>query len=221
MAGGPEAVMKSRISSGVWAASLFLIGLSAAGCGDDASEEHASGGAGGETATAAAGGTGGTAGTAGADVGGAPGWSSECADVVEQNASCNKSSSDDAAREECVGMEVCIGPVYDADAVHALMQCLATLPCDSPDDDCIEELVSLPGNEAQAAFVQACQAKATECPELAGDLCGMGVWFSDSLNQAIEACFDQPCSTAVPCAFMELADTSAEAGCGGELPLGG
>ena len=207
--------MKSRISSGPRAASLFLIALSAAGCGDDTSDEDTSGGAGGGTASSAAGGTG------GADVGGAPGWSAECAAVVDQNASCDKSSSDDAAREECIGMEVCIGPVYDADAVHALMQCLATLPCNSPDDDCIAELVSVPGNEAQLAFVEACHAKATECPDLAGDLCGMGVWFSDSLDQAITACFDQPCSTALRCAFMELVNTSAEAGCNGELPLGG
>ena len=85
--------MKSRIWPGARAVSLFFIALSAAGCGDDASDEDASGGAGGGTASAAAGGT------AGAGVGGAPGWSSECAAVVDQNALCDKSSSDDAPPE--------------------------------------------------------------------------------------------------------------------------
>ena len=209
--------MKSRILSFAGTFSLLLAAALPASCGDD-QEQHettATGTGGAATVGAAAGGNGGDG------TGAAPSWAAECEAVVDQNAQCGKSSDDQAALDECIGMEACNGPVYDPEAVHAIMACLATLPCSDPDDDCLAEVVSLPGNETQTAFVEDCKAKATECPDLAGDFCGMAVFFSDALVAAVEPCFDQPCSTAVSCALDELVDASSAAGCGGELPFGG
>jgi hypothetical protein len=99
------------------------------------------------------------------------------------------------------------------------MSCLATLPCEQPDDDCISALESQISPVTLDLFA-ACSDKAAACPGFAGCL-ETTFLVSDALAEKLQACLAQDCDAASTCMSGEYLAALTDAGCSGELPFGG
>jgi len=166
----------------------------------------------GQGGASAAGGQGGTG-------GGSSDWPQRCQNVVDHNRTCGKSSSDQAAVDQCVAADACVPSVWSGSVVDSIMSCLATLPCSDPDDDCIAKTQSLM-TPTKLALLAGCQDKAAACPGFQGCLETLFL-VSDSLAQTLQACLSQACDAANSCMTNEYVSAVTAAGCNSELPFGG
>jgi hypothetical protein len=201
---------------------LAVLVITDVGCGDDASArvtDHRDGAvadaAGGAAGGSGSGGSGGQAGTGGAS----NAWRERCQAVVDHNAACGKSSADIAAVDDCMLTAACVPAVWSADVVDTTMTCLASLACQSPDDDCIAMTAS-DQTPAKLALFTACEDKAALCPMFDGCL-ETTFLVSDTLASSLAACLDEPCDAASTCLLNEYTAAITAAGCTGELPFGG
>ncbi len=99
------------------------------------------------------------------------------------------------------------------------MSCLADLPCDQPDDDCIAA-TEADQTPTKLALFEACQAKATACPDFEGCL-ETQFLVSDELALDLQSCLDEPCDAVSECLSTQYSAAIVAAGCTGELPFGG
>jgi hypothetical protein len=169
-------------------------------------------------ATASCGQSAGSA-TTGGGGGDASDWRQQCQTVVDHNAACGKASRDDVAVRECVASQPCVPSVWVTDVVASVMSCLATLPCDHPDDECIS-ITAAQQTQTKNALFAACRDKAATCPGFNGCLETMFL-LSDELALKLQACLGQACDAANTCVQTEYTAAITAAGCAGELPFGG
>ena len=155
----------------------------------------------------------------GGSSGGASDWKQRCQHVVDHNRACAKSSSDQAAVDQCVEANSCVPSVWAANVVDSIMGCLATLPCSDPDDNCISKTQGLMTPTKQA-LLTACQNKLAACPGFQGCLETMFL-VSDALAGKLQACLSQACDVASSCMSSEYLNAASAAGCNSELPFGG
>jgi len=198
---------------------LVLIGAGCGGDDDTAASHPGSGGVnggGGSKATGGVSGGGGSKATGGA-TGGV--WATRCQSVADHNASCGKGSNDQAAVDECIATRGCAPSAWSAEVVDSIMDCLTTLACDQPDDDCISATADLQ-TPTKLALFDACQSKTASCPGFDGCLETMFL-VSDELALELQACLEQDCDAAATCMTDEYFGAVMAADCSGELPFGG
>ncbi len=146
-------------------------------------------------------------------------WPQQCESVADHNASCGKSSDDQAAVDDCVATSDCVPSVWSAKVVATVMSCLAKLPCGQEDDECIS--ATQPDQTAtNLALFQACQDKATECAGFQGCL-ETQFLISDELALDLQSCLDEPCDAVNDCLLTQYTAATTASGCTGELPFGG
>ena len=155
----------------------------------------------------------------GGSSGGSSDWKQRCQTTVDHNRACGKSSSDQAAADQCIQSASCVPAVWSANVVDSIMSCLATLPCSDPDDNCISKTQTLMSPTKQA-LLTACQNKAAACPGFQGCLETMFL-VSDALADKLQRCLSQPCDAASSCTTNEYLSAASAAGCNSELPFGG
>jgi hypothetical protein len=157
--------------------------------------------------------------TSGGGGGDASDWRQRCQTVVDHNAACGKGSRDEVAVGRCVATQTCAPSVWSADVMATIMSCLATLPCDHPDDECIS-MTAAQQTPTKTALFAACRDKATACPGFQGCLETMFL-VSEELASKLQACLGQACDAANTCVQSEYTAAITAAGCIGELPFGG
>jgi hypothetical protein len=92
-----------------------------------------------------------------------------------------------------------------SDAARALGSCLASLPCESDDDDCtvaaIEATGADPDKLGELPEVRACRERFAECPSMDGSFsfCEVQVLLATPAKNASAACLDAPCEDIYDC----------------------
>lgn len=130
-----------------------------------------------------------------------------CRSECGAEARCDGEPEDPSCVEECLGDKLgSAARNMRSDATRALASCMASLPCESDDDECTVAALEATGVDPEKVGelpdVRACKDRVAECPSMDESfsfLCEVQVLLATPARNASVACLDAPCEDIYDC----------------------